>query len=232
MQLSRVSFSVEALSHAFAFFRKLFSRFPVRIWPLDVAEGPWILVYTDACKNTRRGGLGTVIFDRASGRKYVSSGICPPAIEDQFARGGHIINQLELLAILATLLTYRQLLRGKRVYWHVDNCAALSACVHGYANKLDMAMMANSVQLALCALGARAYFEWVPTEANIADTPSRVSRVEDMDAKEQYAWTTLGLPGQNAWDVMILPLPHTLHSYDSFNHLLQHEDTISYIPPQ
>jgi hypothetical protein len=65
----------EALAHSFAFFRKLFTRFPVLTWRLDADETPWLLVYTDACKNTRFGGLGVVIFDRATGRRYVSSAI-------------------------------------------------------------------------------------------------------------------------------------------------------------
>ena len=59
----------------------------------------------------------------------------------------------------------------------MDNCSALSACVHGYADKRDMAKMANSVRLALCSLGVRSRFNWVPTDANIADTHSRVCDV-------------------------------------------------------
>jgi len=52
------------------------------------------------------------------------------------------------------------------MFWLVDNCSALSACVHGYANKLDMAKMANSVRLALCSLGVRARFDWVTQMAD------------------------------------------------------------------
>jgi len=33
----------------------------------DADETPWLLVYTDVCKNTLFGGLGVVIFDRATG---------------------------------------------------------------------------------------------------------------------------------------------------------------------
>ena len=61
----------EALTHSFDFFRKLFTRSPVLTWRLDADETPWLLVYTDACKNTRFGGLGVVIFDRATGRELV-----------------------------------------------------------------------------------------------------------------------------------------------------------------
>ena len=57
----------EALTHSFAFFRKLFTRSPVITWRLDADETPWLLVYTDACKNTRFGGLGVVICDWATG---------------------------------------------------------------------------------------------------------------------------------------------------------------------
>ncbi len=105
--------------------------------------------------------------------------------------GGYIINQLELLSILTALLTFPELFRNRLDLWFVDNCA-LSACVHGYADKLDMAKMANSVRLALCSLGVRARFDWVPTDANIADTPSRVSLKEDMSSVEEAAWNSWG----------------------------------------
>ena len=47
-------------------------------------------------------------------RRYVSSAICPKGIEESFARGGYIINQLELLAILTALLTFPELFRNRR----------------------------------------------------------------------------------------------------------------------
>ena len=218
----------EALAHAFAFFRKLFAQFPVRVWQLGVVSEPWLLVYTDACKNTRRGGLGVIIFDQVTGRKYVSSAICPKAVEDTFARGGKIINQLELLAILTALMTYPQLFRNRRAHWFVDNCSAISACVHGYAKKLDMAKMANSVQLALCALGSRVHFEWVPTGANIADTPSRVSCVADMTEAEGEAWEELKLPSEGEWDQMVFPSASDLASYDIFDQLLPQDHVLRY----
>jgi hypothetical protein len=92
----------------------------VLTWRLDADETPWLLVYTDACKNTRFGGLGVVIFDRTTGRRYVSSAICPKDIEESFARRGYIINQLELLAILTALLTFPELFRNRRALWFVE----------------------------------------------------------------------------------------------------------------
>jgi hypothetical protein len=120
----------EALTHSFAFFRKLFTCFPVLTWRLDADETPWLLVYTDVCKNTQFGGLEVVIFDRATGLRYVSSVICPKDIAESFTRWGYIINQLELLAILTALLTFPELFRNRQALWFVDNCSDLSACVH------------------------------------------------------------------------------------------------------
>jgi hypothetical protein len=182
----------------------------------------------DACKNTRFGGLGVAIFDRATGRRYVSSAICPKDIEESFARGGYIINQLELLAILTALLTFPELFRNRRALWFVDNCSALSACVHGYADKFDMAKMANSVRLALCSRGVQSFFDWVPTDANIADTTSRVSRKADMSSVEEAAWNLLGLPSEDEWTPMVFPLVSALHTYDACAHLVPHKRTRTY----
>ena len=90
---------------------------------------PVVAVYTDACKSTRRAGLGIVVSDR--GHRRVSSAVCPAALQLAFDRRGFIINQLELMAVLCCLLTYGECLRGRRVLWFIDNCAAMSSCVHG-----------------------------------------------------------------------------------------------------
>ena len=64
-------------------------------------------------------------------------------------------------------------MRGRRVNHFVDNTAALSALIHGYARKLDMARMVNAFHLQAAALELNVYFEFVPSLANIADLPSR-----------------------------------------------------------
>jgi hypothetical protein len=137
----------------------------------------------------------------------VSSAVCPAALQLTFDRRGFIINQLELMAVLCCLLTYGEWLRGRRVLWFIDNCSAMSSCVHGYASKLDMARMANAVQMALCGLDVRAHFEWVPSDANISDIPSRVDSISEMDQDERKVWTELGLPGEGEWDAMRFPPP-------------------------
>jgi len=49
----------------------------------------------------------------------------------------------------------------------------MSALVHGYARRLDLAHISNAFHLHLARLRTTVHFEWVPSNANIADLPSR-----------------------------------------------------------
>ena len=77
------------------------------------------------------------------------------------------------MAMVCARLTFPDVLRGRRVLHFVDNTTALSKAVHGYANEPDMAACANALHLLDAALQCDAWFEWVPSKANIADLPSR-----------------------------------------------------------
>ena len=61
--------------------------------------------------------------------------------------------------------------------WHVSplrvSAVALSALVHGYSGKVDLASMVNAFYLQAAGLRTSVYFDYVPSKANIADLPSR-----------------------------------------------------------
>ena len=78
-----------------------------------------------------------------------------------------------MLAAISVYSTYPQLIAGRKVLHWVDNTVALSALVHGYAGKPDLAKSVNVFYLQMLALRASVYFEFVPSKANIADLPSR-----------------------------------------------------------
>ncbi|KOO31833.1 hypothetical protein Ctob_011203, partial [Chrysochromulina tobinii] len=62
---------------------------------------------------------------------------------------------------------------GRRVVHFADNTVALSALVHGYSASVDMADISNAYHLLAAGLRTAAYFDYVPSAANIADLPSR-----------------------------------------------------------
>ena len=86
------------------------------------------------------------------------------------------IAQLEVLAAISAYFTYPELFVGRRVQHFIDNTVALSALVHGYSGKADLAKMVNAFFLQMAGLRASVYFDYVPSKANIADLPSRGER--------------------------------------------------------
>ena len=69
--------------------------------------------------------------------------------------------------------TYPELIRGRKVNHMIDNTVALSALVHGYSGKPDLAKSVNVFYLQMVRLRAKVYFDYVASKANIADLPSR-----------------------------------------------------------
>ena len=87
-------------------------------------------------------------------------------------------SELEALAAVAAYSTYPKVIAGRKVIHFVDNTVALSALVHGYAKKPELAKSVNVLYLQMIALRARVFFEYVPSKANIADLPSREAFTE------------------------------------------------------
>jgi len=83
------------------------------------------------------------------------------------------IAQLEVVGGVAAYFTFAERVKGRDVNHFIDNTVALSGLVHGYARKLDLARMVNAFHLQMAGLRANAYYEFVPSLANIADLPSR-----------------------------------------------------------
>ena len=154
---------------------------------------PPLLVYSDAAFALRRlrhrisgavceevkkrlgGGLGVVIYDPVDGVVRFAGGkpdwttllkYWPPDRKTYIA-------QLEALAAVSAYYTYPELFVDRRVNHWIDNTVALSALVHGYSGKPDLAVMVNAFYLQIAGLRASVYFDWVPSKANIADLPSR-----------------------------------------------------------
>jgi hypothetical protein len=79
----------------------------------------------------------------------------------------------------------------------MDNISALSAVVHGYSGKPDMARLANLYNLARAKHSIDVWCEYVPSAENIADIPS----------KPTTDWSVL--LGRNMTRVhMVLPSAH------------------------
>ena len=182
------------LYHSYVFFQALLphlARLRLTI-PLVLDPVPPLLVYTDAsffwtraqptdvdvCRNERgerpNGALGAVVYDPVDGTYRVADAKPPWAIlAPTLVPKKNYIAFLEALAALSVYSTYPALFRGRKVNHFIDNTVALSALVHGYAGKPDMAKVVNTFYIQAAGLRTSVYFDYVPSKANIADLPSR-----------------------------------------------------------
>ena len=182
------------LHHSLLFFEALLPALPPLVVALRPDPRPPLLVYTDASFSFKRrrktsgsarecaadgsglsGALGAVVYDPVDGTVRFAAADPPWAIlfGSWIRSRKTYIAELETLAALSVYTTYPDLFAGRRVNHFVDNTVALSALVHGYSGKVDLAKAVNVFYLQLTALRASVYLDWVPSKANIADLPSR-----------------------------------------------------------
>ena len=178
------------LRSSFRFFRALLPALPRLSVQLSPDTIPPLLVYTDASFSLRkkrrsaecslphaqlRGALGAVVYDPVDHTVRYAAAEPPWSVLLSSWRSDRktYIAELETLAAVAVYSTYPTLFAGRKVNHFVDNTVALSALVHGYSGKPDLAKPVNIFYLQTVALRTSVYFEYVPSKANIADLPSR-----------------------------------------------------------
>jgi hypothetical protein len=84
------------------------------------------------------------------------------------------IGALEALAGAAFYYSYSPgRLKGRQIYHWIDNVAAVAGLCKGYSGKEDAARIVNSFNVRQTFLLFRVWWEWIPSEQNIADLPSR-----------------------------------------------------------
>ena len=129
------------------------------------------------------------------------------------------INHLEIFAILCALITFRHELRGRKVFWGVDNTTALAAVIHGYTPSASMSPLVNAVQIALAYIQCDIYFEYVPSKANPADLPSRDP--DSWTLEDAKVMEDLQLTGDNRQRTMELPSVEKLVAYHNYREALR-----------
>ena len=84
------------------------------------------------------------------------------------------INVLELLALVTAVWTSgEQIFRDRQVSLFSDNTAALSVAVSGCVKSPHLPTLSNTLHSSLTCLQCQPWSEWVPSDVNPADIPSR-----------------------------------------------------------
>jgi len=86
------------------------------------------------------------------------------------------IAQLELSMVLYALIERPDLFRNRQSLWFLDNVAAVMTLVRGRSSSPDLAKLCHLIHLALFALRAQGYWEYVQSKSNSADDTSRTAQ--------------------------------------------------------
>ena len=105
-------------------------------------------------------------------------------------------------------------LAGRSAIFWIDNLAAKYGLQKAYSRCDDSGRIINCFKVKQAALRLRSWFEYVPSEQNIADLPSRGMWdrfMEILDAVSGGTWTMFTyapvLPDFSTWDAPLSSLP-------------------------
>lgn len=161
-----------------------------------------VLVWSDArweASDERPAGIGFVVFFPASREAaqtaqamasrrtppWLGGAETPPGVwrfaayepaaseYEHWRARAQYIGQLELLAAVAVYYSLAGELRGREVIHYIDNSGSMACLIKNYSSDVDSARLVHTFWALACALEIDVWFEFVYSEANIADWPSR-----------------------------------------------------------
>ena len=137
-------------------------------------DDPLGIIYSDAAFSEGRPiTLGWLLF--LPGRRPRAGAMeVPEELSRQFKERKTQIFIGELLGALSALFSCQDDVRGHRLIHFVDNQGALASLIGGFSSDPDTSSVACMYQLLVAQLGCRVWFEWVESDSNISDGPSRL----------------------------------------------------------
>ena len=184
---------------AFNYHRLLLAIVPPRHLRILGAQGPPLIVYSDAFfkpydepppPDGIRCRMGWVIFDPASDALPVGGTMF---IDDAMLLKWKPRNQqvfiAETLAVLAASLEHKELFRGRDVIWFVDNIGALQVLIKGNSSQFDAGNVCAAAHLYWASMGTRVWFEWVASDDNPSDGLSRDGLHDEWTLAQRPQWT-------------------------------------------
>ena len=160
-------------------------------------DEPCVIAYTDCSTLSEVQSDGSareivrasvLVYDQGKGSVHtpaayeVAHCVIPDEYVALFADVDNAIYPGELTTAVALVWSLGPKYKGRRIVHFVDNAAALSNLINGYAGRPDCARLVNLFHLALFLFEIEWYGEWVPSAANMADIMTRPSRYHELDA--------------------------------------------------
>ena len=164
--------------------------------PIFRSEAAPIIIFTDAEGKKRKGnqapsghiGFKVIHPTRGSFWSYAPVPASIVSLLDEVRKRDTYIGQFEVIAAISAFLSFPpEFFEGRPVQLWIDNSGAIGCLIKGYSGKADCAKLVNAFHFVVATRGlASLYIDYVPTDSNIADVPSRW---HEMSATEREEWT-------------------------------------------
>jgi hypothetical protein len=176
-----------------------------------------VVIFTDAegkKRDGRRpptGHLGFVVYHPIYGTRHAYATVPDSVAEmfDMFKKRDTYIGQYEIMAAITPFISLpRSWFEGRPIELWIDNAGAVGALIKGYSGVPDCARLVNMFHFAISRLGAASlWIDYVPSESNPADVPSRFHemRVEErrVASAQLGDWVRMVVPelsdGRGSW---------------------------------
>ena len=148
---------------------------PPRPLPLQRSLRRRLVIFGDG---EGSGSIGAIAFHFAPGstsftRPRAFQLDLPQSLRDSWGQAKQKINQIEAVVPLICLLTFREWAKDSMYCHYIDNTSALATMVRGSSNKESLGSIADLTWNLIAKEKCFAWFEWVPTKANVSDGISR-----------------------------------------------------------
>ena len=140
--------------------------------------------------------------------------VVPDEVIDVFQPRKHQITPCEAISSLVVLNNLSHILRGSDTTWYIDNTAALSSLIKNTSTSADLAQFSAITHLWLARIGCRCFFEYVESDANIADGLSRSGLADEWTCQQKWALQLAVFPQVH--------LVADLELQEAFTHLWKH----------
>ena len=169
-----------------------------------------VLVYTDASAESHSMRVGMLVFSPGSLPLAFVHDV-PESVAAPWRGEAEGINQGELYAANVLAWSAPDIFRGKDMIWFIDNTSAESALVKSGSATESMSRLALQAAAFFTALGARVWFEHIPSEDNPSDALSRAGFADPFVAQMIASGQWLRMPCRappsadsfvGAWDLL------------------------------
>ena len=194
---------------ALRYLKDVMAHLPPKEFDMGVDPRPTVLIWSDAMWEAGEGKGGFVVYFPPEGSRpakvYYTEHVPGPEIISAFVHKETHIGQLELLYAVAPYTSLSAKLAGRRTIHFIDNTSAIAGLVKGYSSAPDSGLIVNAFHAYNLGLGAEAFFEYVRSEANVADAPSRgmidemVEALRDGGIQAEIKYVACKLPQVEQW---------------------------------